>query len=202
MEVEQSSQVMAKKLWKIVKTMLYMLRKGISKSKLLVDLHMMFKRGKLAGKAIGNLMLYHHYAAFTCRSTNDMSFVSPKEYEFSCSNTPFYSSYFAKRKSHHNHQHNHQSIDDINVARKVFEMLSCHEKPEASPFIALPGFGQLTPMVRQLRITDSPFPVKDSNDQEDVQVDKAAEEFIKKFYKELKQQKRIESPSPYHMWAR
>ncbi|WOG86055.1 hypothetical protein DCAR_0205253 [Daucus carota subsp. sativus] len=191
MEVEQSSNVIAKRVWKIVKIVLYMLKKSITKSKLLVDLQMMMKRGKLAGKAISNLMIYNHYAAFTCRSNNDLSFISPQEYEFSCSNTPFYASYFTKRKSHH-HQN---SIDDINLARKVFEMLNNHEKPEASP-LALPGFGQ-TPMVRQLRITDSPFPIKE---EDDPRVDKAAEDFIKKFYKELKQQKG--TPSPYNIWSR
>ncbi|KAL8091041.1 hypothetical protein AgCh_040222 [Apium graveolens] len=192
MEVEQSSNVIAKRVWKIVKIVLYMLKKSITKSKLLVDLQVMMKRGKLASKAIGNLMLYNHYAAFTCRSNTDLSFISPQEYEFSCSNTPFYASYFAKRKSHHHHN----SIDDINLARKVFEMLNNHERPEASPLVALPGFGQ-TPMVRQLRITDSPYPLKE---EDDPQVDKAAEDFIKKFYKDLKQQKG--TPSPYNIWSR
>ena len=54
----------------------------------------------------------------------------------------------------------------------------------ASP--ALPGFGR-SPMVRQLRITDSPFPLKDID--EDSEVDKAAEEFIERFYNDLKKQK-------------
>lgn len=55
---------------------------------------------------------------------------------------------------------------------------------ESSPM--LPGFGQ-TPLVRQLRITDSPFPLKSEED-DDNYVDKAAEEFIKRFYKELRRQ--------------
>lgn len=64
---------------------------------------------------------------------------------------------------------------------------------EASPLVSLPGFGK-SPMVRQLRVTDSPFPLKDDGDS---RVDKAAEDFINKFYKDLKLQKRraaIESP--------
>lgn len=68
--------------------------------------------------------------------------------------------------------------------------------------MVLPGFGH-SPAVRQLRVTDSPFPVKDN--EENPQVDKDAEEFIKKFYKDLKQQRRVaalDSPSPYHIWAR
>ncbi|KAF2285227.1 hypothetical protein GH714_039053 [Hevea brasiliensis] len=68
---------------------------------------------------------------------------------------------------------------------------------EASPMV-LPGFGK-SPIVRQLRITDSPFPLKDEGDS---QVDKAAEEFIKKFYKDLKLQKTSSAfESPHNgMW--
>jgi len=68
----------------------------------------------------------------------------------------------------------------------------------------LPGFGNgKSPMARQLRVTDSPFPLKDGKGEEleeDVKVGKAAEEFIEKFYKNLRMQKSLESP--YHMWAR
>lgn len=56
---------------------------------------------------------------------------------------------------------------------------------EASP--ALPGFGR-SPFVRQLRITDSPFPLKEVDEVDSWYVDKAAEEFIQKFYKELRNQ--------------
>lgn len=82
--------------------------------------------------------------------------------------------------------------------QKMLEMLN-NEVVEASPMV-LPGFGK-SPMVRQLRITDSPFPLKDEGDS---QVDKAAEEFIKKFYKDLKLQKNSTAfESPYHgMWGR
>lgn len=84
----------------------------------------------------------------------------------------------------------------------MFDILNHYESVEASPMV-LPGFGK-SPMVRQLRVTDSPFPLKD-NEEVDAQVDKAAEEFIKNFYKELKQQKKkaaLESPSPFHKWGR
>lgn len=72
---------------------------------------------------------------------------------------------------------------------------------EASPLVTLPGFGT-SPVGRQLRVTDSPFPLKDEGDS---QVDKAAEEFIKKFYKDLNLQKTMALlDSPYHryLWER
>jgi hypothetical protein len=65
-------------------------------------------------------------------------------------------------------------------------MLNNEALVEASP--ALPGFGR-SPMVRQLRITDSPFPLSDTD--EDCHVDKAAADFIEKFYRELRQQKKM-----------
>lgn len=207
MEVEQSTTVMAKKLWNIVRIMFYMMRKGLSKNKFWVDVHMMLKRGKLAGKAIGNLMLEHQYSSLTCRSNDiHMSFVSPKEYEFSCSNSPVYPSYYTRRKHHHHHHHKYRHADDVHVnVQKVFDILNHYESVQGSPMV-LPGFGK-SPAVRQLRVTDSPFPLKDNEEADDRadQVDKAAEEFIKNFYKELKQQKKraaLESPSPFHKWGR
>ncbi|THG18327.1 uncharacterized protein LOC114264316 [Camellia sinensis] len=192
MEMEPSPPMIAKKLWNIARIVFFMLRKGISESKLMVDLHMLFKRSKVAGKALGNLMLHHH-STLSCRSNDiHLSFVSPREYEFSCSNSPAYPSYNSRRK-HNRH------ADDLNIVSKVFEILN-KEMPEASPLV-LPGFGR-TPMVRQLRVTDSPFPIKDGDD--NTQVDMAAEEFINKFYKDLKYQKRmaaLASPSPYHIRA-
>ncbi|CAI9782548.1 unnamed protein product [Fraxinus pennsylvanica] len=199
MEVEPiSPPLIAKKLWNIVRIMFHMMRKGISKSKLILDLHMLLKRGKIA---IGNLLLHHHhldyYAALTCRSNNvNMSFVTPREYEFSCSNTPVYHSKSKNRRWRH-----HNRVEETNVVQRVFDMLNHYDAAELSP-LTLPGFG-VSPMVRQLRVTDSPFPLKDTEDNNH-QVDKDAEEFIKKFYKDLKKEKRIaslESPSAYHIWA-
>ncbi|KAL0315685.1 UNVERIFIED_CONTAM: hypothetical protein Sradi_5446700 [Sesamum radiatum] len=202
MEMEKSPPEIAKKLWNIVRIVFYMMRKSLAKSKIMLDLHMLLKRGKLASKAaIGNLMLHHHhnhnyYSALTCRS-NDVttSFISPREYEFSCSNSPAYGP--SKRRNHVNRHH--QPDHDLKVMHKVFDILNRYDVVEASP---LPGFGR-SPVGRQLRVTDSPFPVKDP--EENHQVDRDCEEFIKKFYKDLKNQKRIaalESPSPYHIRAR
>uniref|UniRef100_A0A2N9FQ26 Avr9/Cf-9 rapidly elicited protein 146 n=1 Tax=Fagus sylvatica TaxID=28930 RepID=A0A2N9FQ26_FAGSY len=191
--------VIAKRIWSIVRVAFFMLRKGISKRKLMLDLNMMMKRGKVAGKAISNLMFHHHHHH---DPDHHVSFSAPREYEFSCSNTPNYSFHINKRR-HHNHNHNthHHSnffacahapsiLDDDVATVKAFnevvlEMMNNEGMVEASP--ALPGFGR-SPMVRQLRITDSPFPLRDI-DEDSVHVDKAAEEFIERFYKELRQQK-------------
>lgn len=182
----------AKRIWSIVRVAFFMLRKGISKRKVMLDLNMMMKRGKIAGKAISNRMFHHghHHASSS----------APREYEFSCSNTPNYAFHITNKHRHHNH-HSHffrcthapPTLEDDDVAAMnavkamLFEMLNNEAPVEASP--ALPGFGQ-SPMVRQLRITDSPFPLRDAAD-EDSHVDKAAEDFIEKFYRDLRLQKRM-----------
>ncbi|KAK4432984.1 hypothetical protein Salat_1060600 [Sesamum alatum] len=206
MEIEKSPPEIAKKLWNIVRIVFYMMRKGIAKSKIMLDLHTLLKRGKIASKAaIGNLLMLHHhhhhnnnyYSALTCRSNDiNASFVSPREYEFSCSNSPVVYG-LSKRRNHRHHR-----PEELKVMHKVLDILNRYDVVEASS--PLPGFGR-SPAGRQLRVTDSPFPVKDPEEKHD-QVDRDCEEFIKNFYKDLKNQKRIaagvESPSPYHVWAR
>ncbi|OVA20236.1 Protein of unknown function DUF761 [Macleaya cordata] len=199
--MEPTPPVLAKRLWNIVRIVLLMMRKGISKRKLMVDLHLMMKRGKIAGKAIGNLM-FHHHSTFSCRSQDPhLSFITPREYEFSCSNSPAFPFHVShKRKHHHHHHHHHQnnhhhyfscthpSVNDddlttVTAVKKLLEMLN-NEVTEGSPVV--PGFGR-TPTVRQLRITDSPYPLK--NPDEDSHVDEQAEEFIERFYQQLRLQK-------------
>ncbi|KAK6941469.1 Protein of unknown function DUF761, plant [Dillenia turbinata] len=216
MEVEANNPpAIAKKIWHMVRVVVFMLRKGICKHKLMLDLNSLLKRGKLAGKAMGNLLLtVPNNSSFSCKSNDaHLSFISPREYEFSCSNSPAYPfSYHSfpvsKRKRYHHHHHNHGSFyhDDITTIKaafdKVFEMLNHNEMPEASPLI-LPGFGYgRSPMVRQLRITDSPFPLKDNEDSQII--NNQAEEFINQFYKDLRLQKKMAPPeSPYYYtWYR
>ncbi|KAM4111134.1 hypothetical protein ACJW30_05G044700 [Castanea mollissima] len=181
--------IAAKRIWSIVRVAFFMLRKGVSKRKLMLNLNMMMKRGKIARKAISNLMFLHHH-----HSESHMSFSAPREYEFSCSNTPNYAFHINNKRRHHHHNNHHSHFfarahapatldDDVATVNAVNAMVLEMLNNEASP--ALPGFGR-SPMVRQLRITDSPFPLRDID--EDSQVDKAAEEFIQRFYKELRQQ--------------
>ncbi|XP_075512423.1 uncharacterized protein LOC142547843 [Primulina tabacum] len=200
-EVEKTPKELGKKYWNMLKIMLYMMREGVCrKSKVMLDFHMLLSQGKLASKAINKLILHNHhsyFAALTCRSDDSrMSFISPREYEFSCSNTPVYTSYISKRKNRQN-DHRHHQPQEVKVVQKVFEILNDYDdSPEASP---APGAIHGTvaaaySLTAQLRDADKNH-----------QVDKDAEAFIKKFYKDLKNQKRIaalESPSPYHKWAR
>ncbi|KAJ7951724.1 Avr9/Cf-9 rapidly elicited protein [Quillaja saponaria] len=199
--MEHNLPVVAKRVWSIMRVVFFMLRKSISKGKLMTDLNMMMKRGKIAGKAISNLMFHHHHHHGGSNSSlrshdSHISFSAPREYEFSCSNTP---NYFFPISKRHRHHHNYfftcahapptqeDEVVTVNAVKVVLEMFNNEVVVEASP--ALPGFGR-SPMVRQLRITDSPFPLNTTAD-DDNHVDEAAEEFIKRFYKELNKQKRM-----------
>ncbi|XP_068643961.1 uncharacterized protein [Aristolochia californica] len=198
--MEARPPVLAKRLWQVARVVFFMLRKGISKRKLMMDLHLMMKRGKIAGKAIGNLM-FHHHNSFSCHSQDPhLAFFAPREYEFSCSNSPAFPFHISRRsKNHHSyaysHHHNyfsckHPSVEDevaVSALQKTLEMLNSEKSAAASP-MPLSWFGR-SPAVRQLRITDSPFPLK--NTDEDCHVDKEAEEFIEKFYEQLRLQKKM-----------
>ncbi|KAK6914842.1 hypothetical protein RJ641_019959 [Dillenia turbinata] len=98
--MEENVPVIAKKIWKPVRFAYHTLRKGISKRKILVDLNMMMKRGKIAGTKA-----FHHLISSSSSSTSRDQHVlaTPRhEYEFSCSHTPvhsFSSSYFPFRVS-------------------------------------------------------------------------------------------------------
>ncbi|KAK7379971.1 hypothetical protein VNO78_32272 [Psophocarpus tetragonolobus] len=157
---QREEKVVARKVWKIVRIVLMMVRKGMEKSKVGVELNLLLKRGT---KAIANSILQRH--------RNDG--VYPGDYEFSCSNTPLHFHLIKRSKN---------SYHDVSTVHKaMLEILT--NTIEASPL----------PIRRKLPITDSPFPFKDK-DQDQDQVDVAAEEFIKRFYKDL----HLQRTSPYH----
>ena len=175
----ESNIPIMKRVWNLVRVAFFMLRKGISKGKLMMDLNIILKRRrKITGKYTSD-----HYNG------------GRREYEFSCSNTPN-NSFFSRQNRHNHNNHAHYFFacahapptkeDNEVVAKAVLEMLNNEVMVEASP--ALPGFDR-SPIVpvRQLRVTDSPFPLRDV-DPDDHRVDVAAEEFINKFYKELKKE--------------
>ncbi|KAF5793290.1 hypothetical protein HanXRQr2_Chr09g0415791 [Helianthus annuus] len=163
--------VFAKKVWRLVRVLYFMLRKNISKSKLLLDLNRMMKRHKIAGRSMHSLS------------------PPPGEYEFSCSNSPstnnhHHFSLFSFHKKHHQADKHTEDLDMIVVNAAVLKAMEMINHSEAaSP--ALPGFGR-SPVVRQLRVTDSPFPL--SSVDEDNHVDEAAEQFISRFYNDLRRE--------------
>ncbi|XP_031488459.1 uncharacterized protein LOC116256278 [Nymphaea colorata] len=198
----RSPVIAGKRLWHIIRAVMYMLRKGLSKQKVLLDLHLMMKRGKLAGKAIGNLM-FHRYSSLSCRSDGiSVAAYAPNEYEFSCSNTPAHFFPFQrhdKRKHHHQHRRNgslsciYPDSSDHKFAasfQKALEILNSDLSGKETPTPLSPTLCGLSPMAspRPLRVTDSPFPLKEEED-DDHRIDREAEEFIARFYEQLRSQR-------------
>ncbi|KAK9715396.1 hypothetical protein RND81_06G162100 [Saponaria officinalis] len=219
-EAKNNTQIITKKVWNIFRIMLAMVRKGISKSKLIMDLNLLLKKGNdLAGRAIHGLIIQHN--ALICKPNNvNNYFISPNEYEFSCSNSPEMGPFqiiMANQKKYswlkpNYRRYRYDNLEDpttVVAVQKVLEMLNSNDGPMMTSPLGvgpgMPGFGsEKSPLTRQLRITDSPFPLKDGKgneeSEEDIKVNKAADDFIKRFYKNLKMQKSLESPC--HTWAR
>ncbi|WVZ79815.1 hypothetical protein U9M48_027349 [Paspalum notatum var. saurae] len=237
---------MARRLWRVVRAVLLMLRKGVSKQKLAMDLHLLVHRSKIAGKALGNLMTthshnHHHNRAaptaaaaapqqFSCRALDPaLAVVDPREVEFSCSNTPSNPSFYLNiiptgKRRRRNNRRTHRGANgaepgwynyDASDIARVFEILNNNEQlvgdggggdaveqPSPLALIATPSpalwasFGRTPAHVRQLKITDSPFPIRDDAAADSGQVDKEAEEFIKKFYEQLRKQQSLATATP------
>ncbi|KAK6912011.1 Protein of unknown function DUF761, plant [Dillenia turbinata] len=208
--MEQNLPVIAKKILNLVRVAYYMVRKGISKRKIMLDLNLMIKRGKIAGsKAFHNLMSHHHHhtnASSSSSSDQHVPFKTPQhEYEFSCSNSPAFPFLLRKRKTHNFLSRAARAppptADDeaitATAVNMVMDMLDGDAARNVSDYVAsnmaspyLPGLGR-SPMVRPVRITDSPFPLRNMDEEETRQVNKAAEDFIKRFYNDLRRQNRI-----------
>ncbi|KAL2321321.1 hypothetical protein Fmac_030290 [Flemingia macrophylla] len=177
-----------RKLWNVVRIVFLILRRGIAKSKSAVDLNVLLKRGRLAAAKAAAVTLLHH---------RDDALVHPRtDYEFSCSNSPALSFPFKKRKHqrltrcHHHHHHHHDVL-------KALQILN-DDGDDKVAVEASPLGGR-----RRVRVTDSPFPAKE--DEEGDEVDVAAEEFIKRFYRNLNLQRKMaaaESPHHYDLWDR
>lgn len=154
--MEQNLPIITKKAWNLIRVMFFMLKKGISKAKFITNLNMMIKRGKIASKSLHNLLFHHHknwaVATFPRHLPPPQS---DDENELSCTTTP------------QNQNKDYHGLDANDAILKALEILA---SATASP--ALSRFGK-SPMVKQLRITDSPFPF--SNGDEDGQVLKALE---------------------------
>ncbi|KAF9615288.1 hypothetical protein IFM89_022615 [Coptis chinensis] len=181
--MEPNPEVIADKLWNIVQVLLFMIKKNVSKNKLVLNLHhLMMKRGKTAKKAIENIVLNNN-STFGCIPQDPhLAFISPKEYEFSCSNSPAFPFHASTKRRHRRH-----SNDVTAGVWKRLEKLN-NEAREASPLVLYPKFGK-SPLVRQLRITDSPFSVGEG--EANSHVDEEAGEFIERFYAQLRHQKQI-----------
>jgi len=171
----------AKRLWHIIRVLYYMLRKSVSKHKLMIglNLHLLLERSKIAGKAIGNLLsAFHHHHHH--HHDHGESFSVYREIEFSCSNTPFQA---VKRKG--KRHCGYESHDHVSAIAEAFEILNSEALADdnLNAMMSSP-----TPRARQLRGEEE----EEEEEEGGSQVDREAEEFIRRFYEQLRlQQQRV-----------
>ncbi|KAJ4789023.1 Avr9/Cf-9 rapidly elicited protein [Rhynchospora pubera] len=198
--MEQSS-IVAKRLWQVVRAVFYMLRvRGISKKKFMLDFHLFVDRSKLASKSFIYHLTHHNHRNSTSNKYNS------REVEFSCSNTPSYPSFhLPKRKANNHHKHRDNCYDpnnyfynfDAKEIAKALEVLNGSDSPYAESPLWSIGKSP-APMTRHLRITDSPFPViEEEGGEVDKEIDMEAEEFIRKFYEQLRSQPSVPATPVY-----
>ncbi|KAG5051035.1 hypothetical protein AAZX31_02G064100 [Glycine max] len=206
--MEAHSPVIAKKLWNVLRITFFMIRKGlVSKRKLIMDMNLMMKKGKLLRKSMSNFMSSHHHHHYSKSLARGYGM---QEYEFSCSNSPnpvFF--HVPKRKHHFN-------FPCMNTPEVV-------EEPNNRPVVLVPNnmtpeytfnlrfdninASDFAPGERKspLLSSSSPFSVRISNysseDEENEEqeggngnghVDDQAEDFIRRFYEQLRMQSRMQ----------
>ncbi|KAJ6824359.1 uncharacterized protein M6B38_382790 [Iris pallida] len=188
-ENKNNPKASAKRLWSILRAVYYMLKEGIARHRLVVDLklHILLERGKaVAGRSIPSL------DGLSCSYVDPAkSYYDPREVEFSCSNTPFYAPKRRLSKQHRCCDYK----DHVAAVARAFEMLNSEalapgEEGSAavtpSP-MGIRRFRNSPAVVRKVRVTDSPFPLVEEGE-EGSYVDEEAEEFIKRFYEQLRLQ--------------
>ncbi|KAK9683813.1 hypothetical protein RND81_10G166600 [Saponaria officinalis] len=137
----------------------------------MVDIKYIKTRVKTLAKSLGDLLLRHHtcHETLACQSLDvHVPVAWPKEYEFSCSSTPAATtSYISKSKRHYPcsfyYYNNHQSLYHNFRNWRRGKLVLCDEQ-------------KLKNFIEVGDVVDHGC------------VDKAADEFIERFYKQLKLQ--------------
>ncbi|KAI9084001.1 hypothetical protein K1719_033997 [Acacia pycnantha] len=202
--MELHSASAAKRLWNVLRISLLMMRKGlISKRKLIMDMNLMMKKGKLLRKSLSNLMSSHHSKSVT-RGGFGMH-----EYEFSCSNSPNPAFlYLHKRKHHFNFPCiNHPQVMDQEPELETLNATVLMPKTPEFTFDLRFDPSDFAVGDRKSSVL-SPFSVRisnfssadDSDEPGNCLVDDQAEDFITRFHEQLRMQSRtqlLEYPDMY-----
>ncbi|KAK9669793.1 hypothetical protein RND81_13G154600 [Saponaria officinalis] len=206
------SSIIAKRLWNFLRITFFMMRKGlISKKKLMMDINLFFKRGRLIKKSLSNFISYghhhHHHQMMTTRGI-----FSQRDYEFSCSNSPnpvfFHVSSSKRKHPHHIHlpcmkpplvQDELESVSRENEENYNNALIVVPRTPEYTFNLRLDGYDMPSgdthsPLISPMSIKISDYSSEDeiNNDEGNIRVDDEAEEFIKKFYEQLRAQSRVQ----------
>ncbi|XP_010929512.1 uncharacterized protein [Elaeis guineensis] len=187
--MELRSPVGAKNLWNLLRLAFVMMRKGlIAKRKLIMDTKLIMERGKVLGKSLGNIMFHHHSRSPLPRGPN----FGMHAYEFSCSNSPNPIFFGMSSKRRHNlfsciHASVVEEPDEMPGTVIVPPRLECSPLCAYSPNVLAIG-EQRSQMPSPFSVGVSNYSSEDEGDGFGWEVDDKAEEFIKRFYEQLRAQ--------------
>ncbi|BAT84872.1 hypothetical protein LR48_Vigan03g186500 [Vigna angularis] len=202
--MEVHSSVVAKRLWNVMRVTFFMIRKGlISKRKMIMDTNLMMKKGNVR-KSLSNLMSSHHHHHHHHQQKNPKSVTRGGlgvHYEFSCSNSPnpvFF--HMPKRKHHFNFPciHAPDVVDDEH--RFSFEVetdvpkgvVTLPKTPDYMFNIFVPG-EKKSPLLSPFSVRVSNYSALDESEETgNDHVDVQAEDFIRRFYEQLRSQSPVQ----------
>ncbi|KAI4350408.1 hypothetical protein L6164_004866 [Bauhinia variegata] len=195
--------VVAKRLRNVLRITFFMVRKGlISKRKLIMDMNLMMKKGKLLRKSLSNLMSsHHHHSKSVARGSYGL-----QEYEFSCSNSPNPVFFHVHKRKHH------FNFPCINAPEVIEEepKLTALQSEDPKAVVLVPKTPEYTfnfrfdasdfapgekksPLLSPFSVRISNYSSEDENEQGgNSQVDDQAEDFIRRFYEQLRNQSRVQ----------
>ncbi|KAF0933949.1 hypothetical protein E2562_021014 [Oryza meyeriana var. granulata] len=182
-----------------------MLRRGLpSGRKLAMDLHLLLHRGKIAGKALGDLVTFHHHGHGGGHRHRVGAFSSAGS-SLSCrAFDPALAVYEPSRGRREvevfemlndsEHLFNDDDGDALAVAPVTAETPLWTPARSRSPAPA---------MSRAARITDSPYAANNGDDSASAGggqqlVDRKADEFIRRFYEQLRAQRSVAATPDYY----
>ncbi|KAG6521562.1 uncharacterized protein LOC122053930 [Zingiber officinale] len=178
---------LARRVWDVICAACGMIRKGFCKHRVLMEVHLLLMRGKLAGKAITKLLLEHHRRPDSGIFPVDplsLSFHRRDDVEFSCSSTPSPVSFFHSKLLPGRRRGDRTAAASAEALALEFETLVSAAESPATLFWQSPVAGRL-------RITDTPFPAREDGEADCGRVDLQAEAFIKGFYEQLRMQQSL-----------
>ncbi|RYR54135.1 hypothetical protein Ahy_A06g029391 isoform B [Arachis hypogaea] len=169
-----------------------MIRKGfVSKRKMMMDMNLMMKKGKLLRKSLANFMSFHHHH----HHKNMMArVVTHDHYEFSCNNSP---NPVPKRNKHH---FNFPCIHARNSNHNINAVVLVPKTPEYAfnfRFDNING-SDFAPGERKSPLLSSSPLISTYDENEEIGngsggvIDDEAEDFIRRFYEQLRSQSRMQ----------
>ncbi|KAA0048548.1 uncharacterized protein E5676_scaffold600G001870 [Cucumis melo var. makuwa] len=203
-------------------TLILMARKGlISKRRFIMDMNLMVKRGKVFRKSVTNYFMFHHHHNHSSHRDMTCGGFGIQDYEFSCSNTPInsvfshmskrstkYQTYFpcinlpvemeTRRQQQDDDEEEEEEEEDSYQEAKADSYLlmtpentlNNHLQYNGCSFALSPAMEAVSPF--NVRISNYSSEEENEISSESGQVDNQAEEFIRRFYEQLKMQKRLQ----------